>query len=304
MRPESFTIGLLRALFWALSRLPVRCCGGLGAGLGRLAFYLDQRHQRVALNNLARVFPSKGKRWCKKIARESFAELGRSIFEMPHVFLRSKSFLLSRVTIEGAEHLRRLHKRGQSALFVGCHQCNWELGSMLFSALGYDTVQIYRRLNQPTIDRYVRELRGRFGTELHDRNEPLRWIVEAVNRGAFICMMVDQHLSTGFPAPFLGHLANTTPLPARLARKYGVPIFAVTMERIGRQFLFRIKIQPMELPTPMEDRERDIFEILTLMNQMLAPSIQARPECWLWVHRRWRLLEHEERSPEVALGTP
>jgi len=35
-----------------------------------------------------------------------------------------------------------------------------------------------------------------------------------------------------------------------------------------------------------------------------APTIHARPELWLWLHRRWYVLEQNDEVAKVVHGTP
>ena len=75
----------IRLLFWGIRLLPVRLVGAIGAGIGRTAFFLFSRRRNIALKNLNRIYPDREEAWRKKVGRESFAELGRTMFELPHV---------------------------------------------------------------------------------------------------------------------------------------------------------------------------------------------------------------------------
>lgn len=295
---------VVRLLFFLVRLLPVRLAGALGAGLGRIAYYLDRRHRRVACRNLARIYAEQPRTWRRRIARESFAELGRTIFELPHVFLRSKDFLQGCIHIEGEEDLCRAMAEGHGAFLVGCHHSNWELGSMLFSMRGFEIAQSYRPLRQPALDHYLKRCRQRFGARLFERSPNPRWLLQMLKRGGAVAIMIDQHMSKGLPVPFLGHLAATTTLPAVLASKYRVPIFAVALHRIGRGFRFRMHIWRVDLPSLTGNKDTDIFRLMRQINHGFDAVIRQRPELWLWTHRRWRLLEQDPLMREVVHGTP
>jgi len=107
----------VNCLFHFLSLLPVHLTGALGAGIGRLFYSLDKRHRHTALRNLSRIYPEKSESWRRRVARESVTEMGRTLFEMPRVFLRSRTFLLSRIDYEGVNAVRSLIDSEQSAMF-------------------------------------------------------------------------------------------------------------------------------------------------------------------------------------------
>ena len=291
-------------LLFTVRLLPVRLAGAIGAGLGRLLYHVDRRHREVALRNLARVYPERPRRERVRLARESFAELGRTLLELPHVFLRSKTFLLSRIEVVGEEAFRNAMQAGKGVILTACHHSNWELGALSFSMLGYESDIIYRPLRQPAFERFLKQARERFGAHLQSRHEGLRWLPRAIKNGHSIAVMVDQHLSVATPVPFLGHLANTTTLPATFAGKYGTPVFGVALHRLGRGFRFRLEFWPIPLVADSDDHTPDEAHMMETICESFAPAIHARPELWLWSHRRWRILDDVPGMAEVVHGAP
>lgn len=293
---------LIRGIFRLFSLLPPRLTGGLGAGIGRLFYLLDKKHRTYALQNLARIYPQKPEHWRKRVARESFAELGRTLFELPHVFLRSKAFLLSRVEIEGEETFREVMAQGKGAFLTACHHSNWELGALMFSILGYSSAIIYRPMNDRDMETYLKACRERFGAVMQSRMDGLRWLPRALRDNRPVAVMIDQHMSQGMLIPFLGHPASTTTLPAVFILKQQTPVFGVTLDRIGRSFRFRLRFWPIGMPDPIGDKTQDSYAIMKTICDEFGPVIHRRPELWLWPHRRWLALELAEAQGEVAHG--
>lgn len=302
---DTLKTALLRGAFRLLSLLPVRLLGGLGAGLGRLAFYLDARHRRITVRNLTRVYPHRSRAWRTRTARESFAELGRSMLELPHVFMKSREFILSRVSVEGEDHMRAALAENKGAFLAACHHGNWELGALMFSLLGFHIEFFYRPLRQPFAEAFVREQRSRFGASLHARQDPLRWLLRALQGRTLIGLMIDQHIGDGMPVPFLGHMANTLTLPATMVHKYHAPVLGVMLHRIGKGFRFRLDIWPIDVPVDVPDEQAFIYRLSRDISKSFEPAIHLRPEMWLWSHQRWKLLEeHNKDITGVVYGTP
>ena len=285
--------------------LPVRLAGALGAGGGRIAFYLTHRRRDIALRNVARIYPERSRAWRKRIARESFAEMGRSILEIPHVFLRSSDFLQSRVHVEGLEDYQSAMRKGKGAFVLFYHHANWELCGIFSSTQIPNIHCIYRAIRQDSLERFVKQCRERFGATMHPRQEGLRWMPRALKWGHSVFILIDQHLSNGMPVPFLGHLANTSTAPAPFVARHGVPVFGLALHRIGRSFRFRMQLKPIEMPEPSGDKSADAWRIMDAINKSFDPMIHQRPELWLWSHQRWKLLEEDNRDiTEVVHGTP
>ncbi len=296
---------LVRGICWLVHLVPVRIAGAVGAGLGRLAFYLVKRRREIAIRNLTRIYPERDRRWRKCIARESFAELGRSILEIPHVFMRSRAFLKSRIQVEGEDEYLAAMARGKGVFNILCHHSNMEMCGLMYAARGSDVDIIYRALNQPLFDAFVKRGRERFGISMHSRQQGLRWLPRALKQGHSIAILLDQHLSGGMPVPFLGHLASTTTLPAVFVLKHGTPVFGMALHRIGKSFRFRLQFWRINMPATTGDKDADIYRIMHCIGKSFEPIINQRPELWLWSHQRWKLLEeHYKDITEVVYGTP
>lgn len=285
---------LVHSLFFLLRLIPVRVLGALGAGLGRAAYYLDKRHRMIAMRNLNRVYPERSQAWKCRTSRESFAELGRTTFELPHVYLRSKAFLLSRIEVKNQQALLDARAQGKGVILTACHHSNWELGALAISLLGHHAEIIYRTVRQPAVDQFVLQARSRFGASLRARDSGLRWMPRALKRNHCIAVMIDQHLSNGTPLPFLGHMARTTTMPAILNNKYHAPVIGVGLRRIGRSFRFQLEFWPV----PLTNTEHDEMATMQQICDSFAPMIHERPELWLWIHRRWLYLDEQEQAAQ------
>jgi len=293
---------LIHLMFYLIRLLPVRLAGAIGAGLGRVVFYLDARHRQIAMRNLTRIYPDQPDAWKRKLSRESFAELGRTSFELPHVYLRSRAFLLSRIEVNNHDVLQQALAQGKGVIVAACHHSNWELGGLSLSMLGHGTDVIYRTVRQPALDAFVLQARSRFDASFHPRDAGLRWIPRALKNNHCIAVMVDQHLSNGTPVPFLGHEARTTTMPAIFTNKYHTPVVGVALKRKGRGFKFQLDFWPI----PIKEDISDAVETMHIICDSFSPVIHQRPELWLWIHRRWLYLDEKEqhdqdqKNPELA----
>lgn len=286
---------LLKIIFHVLRWVPVRILGAVGAGIGRLVYLLLVKHRRITLRNLRRVYPQHNAAWHKRIARESFAELGRSMLELPHVFLRSREELLACVSIEGVDELTRVMQQ-KGVILAAAHHSNWELGGLLASILIEPFAMIYRPMKHSDIDTFLKKFRERFGMQTYSRFEGIRWLPRLLRDRGVAAIMVDQHMSQGMQIPFMGHLACTTTLPAMFALRQDTPIYAISLHRIGCDFRFHLSIQPIALPDLTDDREHNQYLIMQAVGERIAEIINERPELWLWLHKRWWILEH---TPDV-----
>ncbi|MDX8393324.1 MAG: lauroyl acyltransferase [Mariprofundales bacterium] len=279
----------LHFLVRIIAFIPARLLGAIGAGLGRLAFLLIRKRRHVALDNLRLIYPQYTSKKHRQIARESFAELGRSVFEIPHVFTRSEQYLRQRVNISSNTMaiLQAATEQDKGVILLACHHSNWEFGGLLFSMLGYDYNVIYRQMKNPVLEQKLLDWRQRFGACFYSRTAGLRWIPRALRQRGIIAVMIDQHMSDGEIADFIAHPSYSTPLPARLARKYSLPMIGVALMRCGHDFRFNLHI--WRIDDAIIANVKTDQELMQATQDTFSPFIHERPELWLWMHRRWRV---------------
>jgi len=105
-------------------------------------------------------------------------------------------------------------------------------------------------------------------------------------RGGIMAMLVDQKLNDGIEARFFGQRAMTAPAPAAFALRYGCQLVPAHCERIAPARLRMVIEPPLALPGT-GNRTADIRALTQAMNDAVEGWIRARPEAWLWLHRRW-----------------
>ncbi len=294
-----------RALFGALAKVPMPVMHLIGDGLGVLYYALDKRHREVTLRNLARVFPERPKKERMTIAKKTFKHMGRTLMEIPYVFSASRENLLAHVEIENKDLLHSALAQQKGVFLLASHFSNWELMGLLPSILGYQTSMIYRRLNQKPLDAYTLAARSRFGTQLYPRNTGVRWLLKALKDNHCIVSALDQHMGAGngIKVPFLGHIASTSHLPAPFVAK-GVPMLGMALVRQDKGFNFRLKFWDVPCPELTDDKATNEILIMTAACKSFDDVIKSNPEQWLWMHRRWRAVEVDEKMTQVVHGAP
>ena len=105
------------------------------------------------------------------------------------------------------------------------------------------------------------------------------------NRGA-VCMLIDQKMNDGIPVPFFGREAMTAPAIGQLAYRYKCAVIPAFAERLGGAHFRLTVMQPAELPQ-LGNRDLEVRQMMAEVNLQVEKWIRARPEQWLWLHRRW-----------------
>jgi KDO2-lipid IV(A) lauroyltransferase len=289
-RKRSLTEYLTFKAFRGLVRtLPRPLCLALGRGLGSLAYALDGRHRRLALDNLRTAFgDGLNERGRKRTARASFRHFGATLFDIFKLASRGPDAVAARVSVEGAEHLRSALREGKGALLFTAHFGNWEVGSVPISRLGRLSV-VARALDNALLERELAAVRARLGAEVIYKTTAARPILHALRRNEIVAILMDQNVlrEQAVFVDFFGKAAATTPAPATFHLRTGAPLIpAFCVPAPGRGY--RLTIHPPLRFEAGDDAERDVLKLTQVCTKMIEGEIRERPGLWLWFHNRWK----------------
>jgi KDO2-lipid IV(A) lauroyltransferase len=190
---------------------------------------------------------------------------------------------------EGIEHLKRAHLRGKGVFVVSAHMGNWEMVALLQGWLGLPMAMVTRPLDNPRLETMLARGRRRSGNEIIHKRRAVRGILGALRDGWCVALLIDQDFpeSDRVFVDFFGRPAAAAPTLGLLALRTGAPIVPVVSELLG-DGRYRIRyLTPLEA-RPTGDRDADVLDIMARSTAVLEAEIRAKPEQWLWMHRRWK----------------
>lgn len=268
-----------------LRLLPVDAASDLFGGFGRWLgpkLPISDRARR----NLDLAFPGIGVQERERIVAGMWENLGRVVSEYAHLG-RIIADARARVEIVGAEHLAALRDDGKPGILFSAHFASWEMVTVAALMSQVPVHVVYRNANNPGLDDYIRRRQGASGVELIRKGpRGARRLIEVMRAGGHVILLVDQKMNDGIAAPFFGRPAMTAPALAQLAYRYDCPVVPVRVERlVGSRFRV-VCGPPIKLPET-GDKPADILAVMTAVNREIEGWIRAKPEHWLWLHRRW-----------------
>jgi KDO2-lipid IV(A) lauroyltransferase len=273
-------IGLLSA--W----LPARVGLWFGRRLGDLAWAALPGRRKLTLDNLQRAFSGdRDARELRRLGRRSFEHLGMNLVENCVFFFRPPAVMLSRVRLEGVEHLEAAAESGRGILLLTAHFGNWELLAASHALSGFALSVVVRPLDNPVLDGVVARFRQRCGVELIAKRRALRDVLAALRRQRMVGILLDQNAarSEGVFVPFFGIPASTSKALALVALRARAPVTPVFIRRdaSGRH---TVRIEPA-LPPPADG---DVTAYTAAFNSAIESAIRRAPEQWFWMHARWK----------------
>jgi Kdo2-lipid IVA lauroyltransferase/acyltransferase len=260
----------------------------IGGFIGRNVFYRINGVMNRARDNLRAAFPEKSSAEIEAIVLGMCDNLGRTVAEYAHLDKFSIHGPDPRLEVVNMDLAERVRAQNTATIFFSGHFANWELLPFLATQAGFEGGEVYRPQNNPFVDRWLVRQRARNGTpdQVAKGAKGTRRMFSLLRGGKALYMLVDQKTNEGIAVPFFGRDAMTTPAPALLALKVGAILLPVSSERVAGS-RFRIKLgQPINY-TPSGDSDRDVYMLTLAITDAIEQSVRARPDQWLWIHRRW-----------------
>jgi KDO2-lipid IV(A) lauroyltransferase len=249
---------------------------------------------RIGRANLTAAFPEKSAAEIETILRGAWDNLGRVGAEFAHIdrlwdYDPSHQRPGRIMDSDAAEAIAfRLRDDAKPALIFTAHLANWELAAVGAHAYGIDSTVLYRRPGVAAISDAVISMReGCMGTLIPTSIGAPQRLLEALQRGSHVAMLVDQYSVQGVPVTFFGRPTRANSLIARLARHIDCPIHGIRVVRYpGDRFQLRVT-DALDAPRD-ETGKIDVERTMQAITDVVEGWVREHPEQWLWVHRRWR----------------
>ncbi len=286
----------LRLVIEGVRLLPLETATRISAYAWRhLAPRINPKRHRRALENLAIAFPEKSEAERLDICMRHWENLGRVMAETMQIDrLVEESW---RIKILSDKLFGRSKDKLGAAIGVSLHMGNWELSIWPFVEANANPAAVYRSVNNPYVDRYLRWQRrnlypgGLFGRgkvegEHGDDQKTARVLTDFVRRGGRLGLVCDLYDRTGLPVPFFGKDARTQAIGAMIGRRVGSRIWMSCCKRVGTESRFEIEIKELRVPRSQNQSE-DVRWIMSEMQKQFEAWVREAPEQWMWSNRRW-----------------
>lgn len=279
-----------RGARWLLGRLSHRRARGLGRRLGALAFAVDRRRRRLALDNLALALPELPVAERRRLARASFEQFGAAACEVVSAERLGPEGVAERFVVEGWEHLDAAAAGGRGVLLMTAHFGPAEMGAVPVAQRQGAVHLVFRPPNNPLVAAEFEATRARFGNPMIAKRGAARRMLGVLRRGGRVGIQIDQRVrpKQGVLVPFFGRPVWASPVPAYLSlltRAPVVPMFCYPAP--GGCYRLRID-PPIEPQAPAPDRTAEI-ELTGRYLAAVESEVRRAPELWMWMHRRWEL---------------
>jgi Kdo2-lipid IVA lauroyltransferase/acyltransferase len=195
---------------------------------------------------------------------------------------------------------------GPTILITG-HCGNWELMGSWLASLGLPLHAVYRKLDNQSLDAWIRRSRARHGIHLIDKFGAIKQLPGILARGEPIGFTADQNARNGgICVPFFDRFSSSYKSIGLLAMRYNAPILCGVARRISDDTnsaepyspRFTMDIPDIIRPEDWADQPDPLFYITARYRRAIEQMIRSAPGQYLWMHRAWKTRPRHEQEGE------
>jgi KDO2-lipid IV(A) lauroyltransferase len=251
-------------------------------------YYMAGYRRKAVATNLRNAFPEKSQAERIQIERRFYRHLCDLIVETLKVTHMSPGQISRRLIVRDPAGVDRLYMEGKSVIALCSHYNNWEWFSAVPLVIPYRVLSIYKPLTNKYFNRFILNLRTKFGVWASPMQNILRDLIKFRNEkiltiSGFIADQTPPPDEHAYWTTFLNQETGFFRGAEKLAVKYDMPVIFVNITKIKRGY-YEVAF---EIITDHPGKEAPGF-VTSRYAEMLEAVIREKPEYWLWSHRRWK----------------
>jgi KDO2-lipid IV(A) lauroyltransferase len=267
----------------ALARLPLVWVRAMGALLGWVLYWAVGSRRQVVQTNLRLCFPALDAAGVQALSRQVFVYFAQAWLDRGWLWHGAPDVVRSRLTLTGA--LDEL-KGAEPVVLFAPHFVGLDAGwTALTQQLPRNFTTIYTDQANPHSDAWILQGRQRFGSSrLFGRVDGVKTIVASLRKGDPLYLLPDMNFGPheSLFVPFYGVSAATVPSLSRFAKLGRAKVVPVLTRMTAKGY--EVQVLPAWSDFPTDDLHADT----ALMNTRLQSYIDAMPDQYYWVHKRFK----------------
>jgi len=282
------TLGIIRIL-------PECCLPTLGDWFGVLGYYIIPHRQKIARENIKRVYGSAlSAKQIKSMAKAAFKNISRDMIEVGLSYISSldQRFFKKNISVQGIENLDNALKKGKGVIAISAHLGNFPLIGAKLAVLGYPFSLIAKDPKNIYLVNIFQQWRNRLGIGVipyKPRHRCANESLKVLRKNGIIMILIDQNprKKYGVNVDFFDHQLPTYSGPIVLALRTGAALVPMFIHR-NTDNTETLHILPEIILKASDAKGQDISQNLRAINVICEAWIKKYPEQWWWMHRRFR----------------
>ncbi|SFJ69178.1 lysophospholipid acyltransferase family protein [Myroides guanonis] len=283
---------------WLFSRIPFALFYIFSDFMYYLLYYVVGYRKRTVRKNLELAFPNLNKEERLEIEKKSFRHLCDTFLEMAKTISLPEKEMRKRFQFTNLDYLLELEKENKSIMLFCAHYANWEWTIVLGNQINFQGFAVYKKINNPYFDAFIKRTRSRFNTILIEIKETIRVVRknEIDKKHGVYAFISDQSpmvSQTNYWHEFMGIEVPVYTGGEALVKKYDITPLYLKVEYVSRGHY-----KATFVPLLNEDevlKEIPNYEITNRFLKEVEKQLIEAPEYYFWTHKRWK---HRGKKPK------
>jgi KDO2-lipid IV(A) lauroyltransferase len=255
-------------------------------------YYIVPIRKSTVIENLKIAFPEYSNEKIKKISfnvYKSFSIFLIEILVFPKINCKK---IEAELEFSDPDLVIKKFNEGKGLIILSAHFGNWELIPPAIGArLGINGLTIVKPLRNPFVDKWMNNLRTRFGNEVIPLGISLRKTYQSLKEKKMIGIAADQRgPEEGVKVKFFNTEVPVYSGPSVLSLKTGAPIVSLLTVR-QKDFRYKIFVKEIDRNDLSKNFDDSVVELTQRHTLHLEKMITKYPEQWFWMHKKWKHLQ-------------
>jgi KDO2-lipid IV(A) lauroyltransferase len=280
----------VRIFIAVVQALPLDMCERAAEMLATVFTRLVPIRRDVIHENLQTAFPNLNKTQREEIAWGMWRHLFLMTAEIAHTPRKiHRTNWKEHSEIQHVEQFVGTLLGGRPLVLISAHYGNFELGGYLMGLFGFPTYTVARQLDNPYLDKFVNDFRGRTGQYMLAKKGSREQIQTVLERGGILTLLGDQ--AAGDKAcwvDFFGRPASTHKAVALFSLTNGAPAMVSFARRMGKPLHYEVGPEAIVDPKSADFQLGSVPALAQWYTHCLESLVRRSPEQYWWLHRRWK----------------
>ncbi len=279
---------LVYPILWFISILPWPIFYMFSSGVYLFTYYIIQYRKSVVTENLTLVFPEKTKKEISRIRRGFYKHMCDLFLEMIKSLSITKEEMTKRFEVLDIDTFKEIQAKNKSIIVLMGHYASYEWAIAAQFVMDFPIVAVYKKIKNKHFDRLVRRIRKKFDTRLIHSHNVIKEVIrdKTQHKLSAYGLLSDQSprlKNAAYWTDFMGIKVPVILGGEVLAKRMDLPVMYLKVEKIKRG---HYQARFIKITDNAKDCE-DHFITKTYL-RMLEAQIYAKPEHYLWTHKRWK----------------
>ena len=280
---------VVRLFLCLIQALPLGVCKTIADQLGWVCWRVLRLRRKVIEENLRTAFPEASDEERSRTALAMWQHLFLMVVEIAHAprKVHRTNWRQHSTSPQMKEVLGHLIDERPTIMICG-HLGNFEMGGYLIALHGFPTHTVARPLDNPYLERFINEFRGKTGQFMLPKQGSSEQIERLLQQGGTLGLLGDQDAGRrGCWVDFFGKPASTHKAVALFTLGGQAPT-AVCASIRRAPMHFEMIVADVVDPRSEEFQYGSVPLLAGWYTNCLEELIRIAPEQYWWVHRRWK----------------